>query len=218
MVHELHALLVSAAVESPYVLVGHSFGGALVQLYAHAYPNEVAGMVLVDAAHEDLFVRIPAWRKAVETGVRQFRALAPLSAWGLMALSPHQIPNRGFPDDAIDQYRAVVATTGFFDAAVAESAAFEGSLSELRAARALRSSNLPLIVISRGRWGPPVAGLSDAENQQARQMWQILQAELVSLSSQSTHVVADQSDHDIPIEQPHLVAEAIRQVVHDTHR
>ena len=109
-------------------------------------------------------------------------------------------------------------TTGFFDAAVAESAAFEGSLSELRAARALQSSNLPLIVISRGRWGPPVAGLSEAENQEAWAAWQILQAELVGLSSQSTHVIAEQSDHDIPLEQPHLVAEAIRQMVHDAHR
>jgi hypothetical protein len=112
----------------------------------------------------------------------------------LAALSPKRIPNRGFPDDAIDQYRAVVATTGFFDAAVAESAAFEGSLSELRAARTSQSSSLPLSVISRGRWGPPVAGQSEAENQQAWQMWQILQADLVGLSSQSTHVVADQSD------------------------
>jgi len=63
-----------------------------------------------------------------------------------------------------------------------------------------------------------VAGLSEAENQQAWQIWQILQAELVSLSSQSTHVVADQSAHDIRFEQPHLVAEAIRQVVNDVHR
>jgi pimeloyl-ACP methyl ester carboxylesterase len=80
-----------------FVLVGHSFGGALVRLYAHEYPNEVAGMVLVDAAHEDLFVRIPAWRKAVAAGVRQFRALTPLSAWRLMALSTERIWNRGFP-------------------------------------------------------------------------------------------------------------------------
>ena len=56
-------------------------------------------------------------------------------------------------------------------------------------------------LLEQGRQLPPVAGLSEAENQQA---WQILQAELVGLSSQSTHV-ADQSDHDIPLEQPYVV-------------
>ena len=101
---------------------------------------------------------------------------------------------------------------------MAESVAFESVLSELRAARALRSNNLPLIVVSRGRWGPPVDGLSEAENQEAWRTWQMLQAELVGLSSQSAHVVADQSDHDIPLEQPHLVVESIQQVVHDVHR
>jgi pimeloyl-ACP methyl ester carboxylesterase len=44
MVKELHTLLVNANVKGPHVMVGHSFGGALVQLYAHNYPDEVVGM------------------------------------------------------------------------------------------------------------------------------------------------------------------------------
>ena len=54
IVEELHTLLGNAGVQEPYVLVGHSFGGTNVQLYASQYPNEVAGMVLVDSALEDL--------------------------------------------------------------------------------------------------------------------------------------------------------------------
>src|SRR5205823_3156829 len=48
MVAELHALLRNAAIPGPYVLVGHSFGGLNMQLYAGRYPEDVAGMVLVD--------------------------------------------------------------------------------------------------------------------------------------------------------------------------
>ena len=51
IVKELHTLLAKADIRSPYVLVGHSFGGYNVRLYAGHYPDEVVGMVLVDANH-----------------------------------------------------------------------------------------------------------------------------------------------------------------------
>jgi pimeloyl-ACP methyl ester carboxylesterase len=46
---ELHSLLQRAHVPGPYVLAGHSFGGLYVQIFAADYPNEVAGMVLIDS-------------------------------------------------------------------------------------------------------------------------------------------------------------------------
>ena len=51
-VADLHELLGAARVAPPYVLVGHSFGGLIVRLYASTYPREVAGLVLVDAFAE----------------------------------------------------------------------------------------------------------------------------------------------------------------------
>jgi pimeloyl-ACP methyl ester carboxylesterase len=53
MVDDLHNLLLKGEVRGPYVLVGHSFGGLLVRLYASRFPEEVAAMVLVDPVHED---------------------------------------------------------------------------------------------------------------------------------------------------------------------
>ena len=53
IVSDLHALLGNAGIEPPYVMVGHSFGGLNLRLYASRFPEEVAGMVLVDSAHED---------------------------------------------------------------------------------------------------------------------------------------------------------------------
>ena len=52
-VGDLHVLLERLALPAPYVLVGHSIGGELVRLYAHTYPTEVAGLVLVDSSHPD---------------------------------------------------------------------------------------------------------------------------------------------------------------------
>jgi pimeloyl-ACP methyl ester carboxylesterase len=51
-VAELHALLRAARLRGPYVLVGHSYGGLVVRLYASTYPRQVAGLVLVDALYE----------------------------------------------------------------------------------------------------------------------------------------------------------------------
>ncbi len=53
MVSDLSALLKNAGIKPPYVLVGHSFGGLIVRLFASQYPTGVTGMVLVDASHED---------------------------------------------------------------------------------------------------------------------------------------------------------------------
>src|SRR5215213_1289756 len=53
IVAELHTLLTNAGIPGPSILVGHSIGGKYVRLYARQYPQDVAGMVLVDARHED---------------------------------------------------------------------------------------------------------------------------------------------------------------------
>jgi pimeloyl-ACP methyl ester carboxylesterase len=59
MVRELHLLLTRAQLPDPYVLVGHSFGGLLVRLFAATYPHDVVGMVLVDSSVFDLMGYCP---------------------------------------------------------------------------------------------------------------------------------------------------------------
>ncbi len=59
-VAELHAMLRAAGIEPPFVLVGHSFGGLNVRLFASQFPDEVAGIVLLDASHEDEYKRLAA--------------------------------------------------------------------------------------------------------------------------------------------------------------
>ena len=67
LVEELRVLLRIAAIPGPYVLVGHSFGGLLMRLFAHRHGGEVVGLVLVDSMHEDQFdIFGPAFPPATE--------------------------------------------------------------------------------------------------------------------------------------------------------
>ena len=52
VVSDLHALVQAAHIPGPYVFAAHSLGGIFARLYASTYPNEVVGMVLVDALSE----------------------------------------------------------------------------------------------------------------------------------------------------------------------
>lgn len=53
IVEELRALLLFRGLRPPYLLVGHSFGGTYMELFAKSYPDEVIGLVLVDPRHRD---------------------------------------------------------------------------------------------------------------------------------------------------------------------
>jgi pimeloyl-ACP methyl ester carboxylesterase len=117
MVDELHALLQAAGVPGPYVLAGHSFGGFMARFYAATYPDEVVGMILIDAYSElladlmapaqwqalvrlnqelgsDVVVPIPGYGDAETTGygandvvVRQAVAAHPLPSLPLAVLA-----------------------------------------------------------------------------------------------------------------------------------
>lgn len=58
-VADLHALLTAARIPGPFVLVAHSYGGLIARLYASTYPNEVAGLVLIDTLTEFLYDALP---------------------------------------------------------------------------------------------------------------------------------------------------------------
>lgn len=52
LIHELNTILENENIHGPYVLVGHSYGGHIIRYFAHAYPDKVAGMVLIDPSVE----------------------------------------------------------------------------------------------------------------------------------------------------------------------
>lgn len=56
-VNDLRGLLLAAQLPPPYILVGHSWGGLNMRLFASQFPDEVAGMIMLDAVHEDRYER-----------------------------------------------------------------------------------------------------------------------------------------------------------------
>ena len=213
MVEELHTLLTNGKIEGPYVLVGHSLGGMTMRVYAQKYPDEVAGLVLVDSLHEEQISRLPdIQQRLLQEVLGQARMLAILSSTGLMALAPQNIPNPGVPDEAYTQLQATSATSGSFKTNVAELNVMEESCAEVRALHITSFGNLPLIVLSAGR-DETIAFLSHAENQQRWEVWQGLQSELVALSSNSKQVIAEQSGHNIQLDQPDLVIDSVQEMV-----
>ena len=71
MAIDLHEVLAAAKLARPYVLVGHSLGGAIVQVFAHRYPDDVAGLVLVDPEDGRLTQRLHSRMSAAEWAARQ---------------------------------------------------------------------------------------------------------------------------------------------------
>jgi len=76
IVDELHEMLLAADVPPPYVLVGHSFGGIVARLYTMRYPSEIAGIVLVDP------VLLEEWHPLSRERKRMLIGGAVLSRWG----------------------------------------------------------------------------------------------------------------------------------------
>jgi pimeloyl-ACP methyl ester carboxylesterase len=217
MAEELHALLAAAEVPGPYVLVGHSFGGLLVRRYAARYPREVAGLVLVDSAHEDQYRRAPSEIRELlpqleEQGRQQLEGLKALIVSGSLDAGMLPIPPQ-LPAAAAETFRALVAASPkHVETLLAEQQAVQAIHAELAAAQITSLGDLPLMVLSHGQ---PMAmpGLTDAVNQANEQLWQQLRAELAALSTRGRLVVAEGSGHYLQLERPELVIDAIAEVV-----
>lgn len=221
MADELRALLRALGLEPPYVLVAQSFGGLVSRLYAYHYPQEVAGMVLVDAAHEDQLLRFPpAVREAQPTlyrmQIEHLRGLRGQLAEGTPVDAALLGLPQKLPEDVIASYRAVAASSpSRVDTMIAELEALEESQAQVRAARDGGIGDLPLVVLSHGEASPlpPIVRGGQQTADAYEEAWQQMQAELSGLSSHGRHVLAEGSVHMIHHDRPDLVIGAIRDVV-----
>jgi pimeloyl-ACP methyl ester carboxylesterase len=219
MVEELHTLLSRAVAAPPYILVGQSFSGLLVRLFAYKYPQEVAGLVLLDPAHEDQDLRFP---EAIRTmaaqmfpaqveGLKQQRAAVESQGPGAVpAMFP--VPAQ-FPKDVADLYQSHLApSVARLDAMIGELDALDTSRAQVRAARGVGLGAIPLVVISHGQ-PVSVPGMPDEVNREYEATWQQLHAEQTAMSSQGQRIIAEGSGHMVQHDQPDLVAEVLQRMV-----
>lgn len=212
MVEELHRLLENAHVAGPYVLVGHSFGGFNVRLFADTYPQEVAGLVLVDTSHEDQLERIMGIQEENQATMRVLRLCSIVSPFGLMRVAVRAgltpLDKLAYSAGVLPVVKALVSQTRYPASNYQELAAFPESAGQVRASRRMHK-DLPVIALSQR----VQEAYSSLEEERSAQIWQEFQRDQVTLSTNGRQVVAGHSGHYIQLEQPELVIEAIKSIV-----
>jgi pimeloyl-ACP methyl ester carboxylesterase len=223
--YELHTLLASAGIRPPYLLVGHSFGGVLVRLFAYTYPRDVAGLVLIESGVDNpirnrngQFVR-PAETDAGRS-IPAVKTAGPLSEAAIPAAALAQIrqaarslaptangaPRNLPPPEAQAMRSWALAQTKHY---AATDDPFEGA--ELAGMLAYRKStpfpldSLPVVVLTSGA---PSDLPTDAERDRQAQ-----QAGLATLSRNGHQIVTTRSGHHIQLQEPDLVIRVIRDVL-----
>ena len=190
---ELHALLKNADIPGPYVLVGHSVGGHYARVYADRYPEEVAGMVLVDSSHPEQFERIPGYESSLTRINVMSKAGPVLAATGVIRLSGMFPLPPDLPPLQRKQGENLSYQTPYLMAAFKEFDALPETMEQVHNSQGLGEK--PLAVVSTSDHGASMMADSKAEAVRIEQAAQALQEELTGLSSDSTFRIIEGSDH-----------------------
>lgn len=179
---DLHSLLQAGSVPGPYLLVGHSLGGVYARQFVADHPDEVVGLLLLDASHPEQLARFPELQAELD----QFTALArwfpPLARLGLFRFYFATGGELDFPD--LPELHHAQTSAFWSDPTFLQSQQAENLAAPAIYQAALHLGDLgdlPLFVLSAG------------SNQPA--WWAELQAELPGLSTNSRHVTIPEATH-----------------------
>ena len=224
--YELHKALHNAGINGPYVMVGQSYGGFLVRSFARFYRKEVVGLVLVDALNENekiiinnqgIRVRDMAkgrnapgiqnmTKKNIDTGLQKENnpvASNTTIEFPLDRLSPDDQKIQIWAQTQFIYYKATSNEMDWSPEDVADMYKNKGKPNYML-------GNIPLIVLSKGNGN--YSGLPDSAKLEKQRLK--LQNELTHLSTNSKHIIDRNSGHNIHLEDPAAVINAIIQVIY----
>jgi len=207
-IEELHRVLERSGAPGPYVLVGHSLGGLIARLYAHKYPDRVAGIVFVDSSHEDLLQDKPflSSLKVLAVMAKVMRALSVVGLPRLLAsfgVMPMYASERKYYVQQLSpaEYRQwQAACLGNFSPAAASE--LLSAVPMMEAAARIKSptqfGDMPVAVLNNPSFGPA---------------WSEKGRELANRSTNATHKTSDRPGHSLQMPRPELVLEAVSHVL-----
>jgi pimeloyl-ACP methyl ester carboxylesterase len=210
---QLNALLRVAGIHGPLVLVGHSAGGLYIRAFAGMFPEEVAGLILVDASSPEAFRELPspALRKKL---IAERHRKAPWMYFrvvtGISRLSGDYCnPNTSQRIPAVeDLARAEDCRPSYVNSWLGEWDDFESSAEQVSKLPCCKS--VPLVVLSED------SGLANSSEQKGGgPTWDSVQQQLTHLSSRSMRIVAKNSGHYVMVDRPDVVLDAVRIVDHE---
>ena len=235
-VRDLHALLQRGGIRGPLLLVGHSLGGFNMKLYAATYPAEVAGMVLVDPSEERLWPRVGA-ELAPRFGDALVHDAAADDASGIQEGIAHfrdcaEAAHKGPLDDAtytrctdpvrvqlgqsiLAERRRLQASAVYLDTQAnefAHSMYAADSEADARYARLFAGphpfADKPLVVLTHSMWDmtPPFGEID-------WQSWVVAHRQTAALSTRGSERMVPMSRHNIQVDQPQAVIDAIVEVL-----
>ncbi|WP_246187632.1 alpha/beta hydrolase [Ornithinibacillus caprae] len=199
MVSDLHQLLTELYIEGPLILVGHSYGGLNMRLFASKFPEKVAGIVLIDSVHENRYIS-NYWdqsrKKEYKKSNRLFQLGFIMSEIGIPRLLGLAVGRKWLPAPYQDVAHYTSYQPSAYEAVCKEFIYAEKSAQLVKQASPLEQ-NLPVTVLSSKNNDPT---------------WK-QQQELLGNLTNNVSTIQTNHGHSMHLENPKLVIEVIKDLV-----
>ena len=210
---DLHAALLASGEGGPWVMVGHSLGGPYIAAFTARYPDEVAGLVMVDCAHPDQFARYAEVAgRSIQPSPSEARLATRLAWTGLVRLLPLNV------EGAVGAFLPLSV-----EGVAGETAAVTATLD--RAGRQKALGDRPLVVLSAGRGASPeelkLMKITPEQGARVAAVHQELMRDMATWSTRGRYELVADASHYIQRDRPDAVIGAVRDVMgyviaHDT--
>ncbi|NTU55284.1 MAG: alpha/beta hydrolase [Anaerolineales bacterium] len=220
VVSELHDLLRSADESGPYLLVGHSLGGVHVRLFAAQYPDEVAGLILIDTAYP--LTITPEFEMQMQSSIGFYQVMNLMTRTGLLRLigplgGEDSMPAtaRKLSPNLQEVYLNLLLDPNQYVTAIAEMQELPQTFEQT--SLLLKGNppfgDLPLIVITAGQTSAPGSTPFNEQYIPVPESQIQNQLELAGQSSRGEQRVLNESSHSVHLDAPEEVVKAIREMV-----